>query len=115
MASRSDPALFPEELKGRGQKRAVSQANGQWVAAFDRALLERAREKGTFTSEDITKEVGEPELAGSPSNNAIGARISWAAKKGIIVLAGYEVARRPSRHGGLIRRWAGGPGAWNTR
>ncbi len=96
-----------ERRKAEGQQRATTswtQRDG-WNTRFD-SVLERMALKGVlFTSEDITAEVGLP-TSGSPS--AVGARMTAAAKRGLIRKTGRMLkAERPNQHAALLTEWQG--------
>lgn len=61
-----------------------------------------AKRGGEFTAESIRQLVGDPGRDG-----LMGARLMAAARQGQIVKVGYETARRPERHGGVVAVWRG--------
>jgi hypothetical protein len=93
--------------KEEGQARA---SNGysqldNWPHRFDTTVEMLAQRRVPFTSEDATAITGLPP-AGSPS--AVGARMTAAAKRGIIRKTGrYVKAERPNQHAAVIAEWIG--------
>jgi len=73
-----------------------------WVERADHAIWRLARGGVAFSAEDVRM------LAGEPAHpNAMGARINAAARRGIIIKAGFVTASRPERRAGEQRLWRG--------
>ncbi len=107
------PDLFlGEKLKDEGQQRALfAQDVDGWKQSFWDELIKWAVSGERFTSEDITEVVGLPRKEiGKDRNNAVGAMMSGAAKKGVIVKDGRRSAKRPSQHAAELTVWKGIPG-----
>lgn len=73
-----------------------------WRAEAWRVLERLAASGEEFTSEAITRVVGQP---GHP--NAVGALFSHAARSGIVVRVGFDKAERTNQHAALISVWRG--------
>jgi hypothetical protein len=104
------PSLFDaEQDEGRRRRdegmRTAEHAAHPWVKdAIDQAITRWARTLAPFVADDIRDEV--PILASSP--NVLGARVSAAARKGLIRKTGmYRPSRAASRHGGVVAEWVG--------
>lgn len=105
----SAPTLFGTDADGRNRAVAgmhVAELNSHQGAraAIDRIIQELADERVPFTSDTVRRRGGEP-LASSA--NLMGARVSAAARAGIIECCGYTTSTRASRHNGVIRQWIG--------
>jgi DNA-directed RNA polymerase subunit RPC12/RpoP len=91
-----------------GETRAVRSSKAHdpaWAARFESALRTLASQHEPFTSEDVTDICGLPALA---SGSAVGARVSAAARRGIIVWTGeVRTATTPNTHGALLKIWRG--------
>lgn len=93
-----------ERLKAEGQARTTIH-DLPWGKRFDHELRSLAYGQEPFTSEDVTARVGMP-AQGSPS--AVGARMTAAAKKGLIAKTGRRVkAQRPNQHAAELTEWIG--------
>jgi hypothetical protein len=78
-----------------------------WRSCAWRGLETLAQSGRPFTASDLP-ELGVPD----PDHpNRWGALFRAAQGAGLIVCVGFAVATRPSRHGGILRLWAGGGGA----
>jgi hypothetical protein len=100
-----------DELKDEGMSLAAAAA-AEW-SAMARDCLEYLAARGTpFTSEDLVRLVGLPRgKVGSNRNNAVGAAISGAARRGLIVEVGRVNARRSPSHSARLTIWQGVPDA----
>jgi hypothetical protein len=88
-----------------GQSRAVRGADPVWNALFDEVIVQLARSKIPFTSEDVIERIG---LPASGSHSAVGAKMTGAAKRGLIMKTGRRVkATRSIRHAGELTEWVG--------
>ncbi len=97
------PPVTPPQTPRTGLQRAQDNADEWWWKVAMRALKWLAAAPGTFESYDLTL-IGVPDPA-SPKH--WGALFSAAAKAGVIEPAGFTVARRPTRAGGISRVWRG--------
>lgn len=96
-----------EGLRDIGQERALQAAYDTWVYQFKMELLRRARTGQPFTSEDITDTVGLPSN-GENNNNAVGALMSLARRRGLIRKTGRMLpSRRPRSHARYLMEWEG--------
>lgn len=78
-------------------------ADDWWKDCATRALEQLAATGARFDAHDLT-ELGVPD----PDHPARwGALFQAAVRRGLIVPVGYRPARRPSRHGGVVRVWRG--------
>jgi alkylated DNA nucleotide flippase Atl1 len=90
-----------QELKELGIARASSNVRAApWRAVARIRVLELIRRGETFTSEDITRDVGQP-----PHPNQVGALLSGFARAGLIVRVGMVNAKRTNQHAALIGEW----------
>jgi hypothetical protein len=92
-----------DQLKLFGMAR-VEQDMGDapWRALADRAIAHLAARGEPFSAEDVCA------LAGRPSHpNAVGARISTAARTGTIRRSGFAKASRAERHSNVMALWVG--------
>jgi hypothetical protein len=92
-----------ERVGGRPQ-------DAPWRAVAWSRLLDLARTGRPFTSEDVTRSVGQPSHP-----NAVGALLSNAARSGVIRRVGMVQAGRANQHAALIGEWEGTrttPAAW---
>ena len=93
-----------ESLKQQGQSAALSAAYF-WSDRADQ-WLESLKDGETLASEDGTDKVGwRTDEVGMNKNNAVGAKITAAAKAGLIEPVDYVKSKRPSSHGAVIRVW----------
>lgn len=94
--------MFPtgEQLKREGIALVSEHTPNTWKVAFRDWVMELP--VGTvFTSEDVTRVVGQP-----PNHpNAVGAQINALARRGEIVLQGYVKAKRNNQHATRIGLW----------
>lgn len=99
-----------EELKAQGQQAAMSAAElNEWKVQFYTAVAELAALDTPFTSEDVTYRIGLPRTTVQTNrNNAVGAMMSAAAKRGVIQKTGRRVkSKRPSSHAAELTQWIG--------
>lgn len=100
------------ELKEEGMRAALeAESIERWKRRFKASLGMRARRGEPFTSEDIIRAIGLPRgKVKSNANNAVGAMMNAAARKGIIVKTGRRVlAKRPTSHAAELTEWIGTP------
>lgn len=105
----TDQLSLGDALKNQGMARVDQAEDEDWKERADEAILELARKPSPFTAEDVR------EIAGDPSRpNAMGARLSANARRGLIRHYGFVHARRPERHSSLVILWMGMPKAFET-
>jgi alpha/beta superfamily hydrolase len=95
-----------EQLRDQGQARALTAAE-EWAEAA-RACIEWLADQGQpFTSEDVVALIGlpDPSATGSNRNNAVGAVIAGAARRGVIRRVGYRNANRELLHAAVVAEW----------
>ena len=86
---------------------AASSAAGPWNDEADQAILELARSGEEFTADQLIERVGMPE-----HRNAVGARLSAAARRGWIQRTGDRQAdNRAEQHARRVSLWIGAGGA----
>jgi hypothetical protein len=97
------------ELKQAGMQLAFDFAPVDWKRLARAAIEELARSGRPFTADDVIAIVGLPRPAeGSNRNNAVGAMISGAGRRRLIVKTGeYVTSRRPLSHARMIAVWVG--------
>lgn len=98
-----------DELKAEGMANALVASPDEW-RALARETVEWLAERGEpFTSEDLTRYVGlpNPDATEANRNNAVGAIISGAARRGLIRRVGIENARRAPSHAAALGVWVG--------
>jgi hypothetical protein len=93
-----------EQLRDDGLAAVSAATVTGWRLAADHAIERLAGTGGTFTAEDVRRLAGDP-LGSHP--NAMGARLSAAARRGTIVPAGYVQATRPQSRARVLRAWKG--------
>jgi hypothetical protein len=96
-----DEALEAERLKREGTVLAGT-GDRLWNESCDRVISHLAKIGEPFTADHVRDLAGEPDHC-----NALGARLSLAAKAGRIECIGFETSTRASRHAGLLRIWRG--------
>jgi hypothetical protein len=99
-----------EQLKQDGMERAKGARDIQeWKEEFNNTVAECAKNGLPFTSEHITMIVGLPRKeVEMNANNAVGAMMNGAAKRGVIKKTGRRVSsRRPTSHGAELTEWMG--------
>jgi hypothetical protein len=108
------PTLPMEEetgqaLKAQGQALALNAAGmAEYRSEFNEQLRHLADKSWPFSVEDVTAVVGYPMQRGlAPTNNAVGALMTGAAKRGLIVKVDRVKALRPSSHATEITEWIG--------
>ena len=99
MESKSEGELLRDE----GTHRVLAHSGTRWKEGALAALARRAAQPGTFCFEDVENECGRP----PNHDNAIGALMRVAVKRGIIVHAGYGKATRKDSHARAVRLYAG--------
>lgn len=97
------------EFKKRdGIARANATVAPEWKDLADAAIRELAASGVEFTSETVTKRVGQPtDPDGRAKPNAVGARFSANAKAGLIERVGFTKAERPNQHAAMLSLWRG--------
>lgn len=73
-----------------------------WKTRADRAIAELAARKEPFSADDVRERCGDP-----VHPNAMGARLLFAAKRGMIERCGLMRSTRPSCHAHLNPAWIG--------
>lgn len=93
--------------KEEGMKRAADAAEPSWNDRFKEAIVDVAESHEVFTSEDVLAVVGLPTgKVGMNANNAVGALMNGAAKRGVIAKTGRRVTSlRPHSHGAELHEW----------
>lgn len=92
-----------DQLKLFGMARVEGHVpDAPWRAVADRAIADLAARGEPFSAEDVCRLAGRPAKA-----NAVGARISAAARSGRIVRSGFAKAVRPERHSNVMALWVG--------
>ncbi len=97
-------------LKAEGMKGAENARDIQdWKEEFNRTVAACALSQRPFTSEHIIAMIGLPRVdVRTNANNAVGAMMNSAAKRGIIKKTGNHVlSKRPSSHGAELTEWIG--------
>ena len=98
-----------EQLKARGMALAEA-AVESWSSEARDAIDYLARRGLPFTSEDVIRLIGLPRgKVGRDANNAVGAVMAGAAKRGVIVQVGHRNAKRASSHAARLALWEGAP------
>ena len=90
-----------------GKQTALDNAPHQWRERFDRALTYLASLDDPFTVDDVIARAGLPRMSEMNKNNAVGAIMSAAARRGLIRRTGYEQAGRSLSHGRAVSVWQG--------
>lgn len=107
---KDEPDLFGGlQDKEDAQARALAAATVDWRARAMAEIERLARVGAPFTSEVVTAVVGLPRHAIRMNrNNAVGALMSAAAKRGIIHKTGrYVPSQRRRSHGAMLAEWRG--------
>ena len=95
------------QARETGESRALTAAD-DWRSQADRAIKYLAHLDDPFTSEDVIARAGLPTgNTRTNANNAVGAVMSAAARRGLIRKTGYTQSSRPSSHGAIIALWEG--------
>ncbi len=71
-----------------------------WLSRARIGILWLCEADASFGADDLRRIVGDPPVA-----NVMGAVFRSAAKDGLIVQDGVDLARRPSRHASITRLW----------
>lgn len=99
------PGLLGEALKAAGMADASSSAAAQdWRTDADAALGRLLAAGQPFTADDLVQLAGLPS-AGINANNAVGAFVNAAARRGLIVKAGYRKSLRAAAHARIVAVW----------
>lgn len=97
-----------EQLKLDGMFAAAAAAAGEWHDDARNTIRELAATGEPFTSEDVVAVVGLPRgNVATNRNNAVGAIMSAAARRGEIRKVGYRNAKRPALHAAALAVWVG--------
>lgn len=92
-----------EARKQQGMAQVDANSMPEWKAECDAAIERLARTGRVFQAHDLTLEgIGDPHHP-----NAWGARLSAAAKRGVIVSAGTGQSTRPTTAKSLVHLWRG--------
>lgn len=99
----SDVTTPGDQLKVWGMERVeMSAFDAPWRAVADDVIRHLAAAGEPFSAEDVCI------MAGRPTHpNAVGARISAAARSGLIRRCGFAKAVRPERHSNVMALWVG--------
>lgn len=97
-----------DDLKTEGMARALDAA-ANWREVAREAVEWLAASGRDFTSEDLTAIVGlpHPDATEANRNNAVGAVISGAARRGLIRRVGLSNANRAVSHAAALSVWRG--------
>lgn len=100
------------ELGEYGKRAGIARANAtvapEWKDLADGVIRELAASGVEFTSEAVTAKVGQPtDSDGRAKPNAVGARFSAAANRGLIIRVGFTKAQRPNQHAAMLSLWRG--------
>lgn len=96
-----------------GQARAIAAASMTYKQHFDNAIDYLCNAnlamgvpfgKTTFTIDDVIDLIGLP-AKGQNKNNAVGALMAGASKRGLIRAVGYTESTRAGSHGRAVRLW----------
>jgi hypothetical protein len=90
-------------LKQDGMARVDKNANAAWVLAADVAIAQLARERGSFTADDVWELIGLKAETHDP--RALGPRMLSACKGGLIRKGGTVYSTRDKRHQAPIQVW----------
>ena len=101
--------LDGQEMRDLGFAAALEHAPDDWLIRFDAAIADFASTGEPFTSEDCSAVAGKPaNMTETNRNNAIGAMIAKAAKRGQITKVGQRVpSHQPRSHGAALELWKG--------
>ena len=96
-----------DQLKMEGMAMA-EEAVPKWSDLALQTIRDLANTGRPFTSEDVTERIGLPRGGVATNrNNAVGAAMSGAARRGIIRKTGYRNATRPELHSAVVAVWIG--------
>lgn len=106
-------AIMEVAAKKDGQAKALAGVPTKYKEEFDRAILylrdsavECPKLCATFSIDDVIDLIGLPS-EGQNKNNAVGALMAGAAKRGLIRAIGYTESKRAGSHGRAVRLWEG--------
>jgi hypothetical protein len=106
-----DPVMHPvpqpegQRRKASGQARAIA-ADSMFCQAATNAAMRLVKRGGTFTSDDLWRELADFPQAELPARaNAIGAIFSGLVRQGLIAAADFTTTSRPEGQGRVIRVW----------
>lgn len=91
-------------LKEEGMAAADASTDGWWRECCDRAIQQAADTGRPFQAFDLCEWFGLPEPRHA---NQWGPRLSSAAKRGVIVPAGWAESNRPTTAKSAVRLWRG--------
>ncbi|MCC6752010.1 MAG: hypothetical protein IT371_30435 [Deltaproteobacteria bacterium] len=85
-------------------RRADVGADARWLLVADAMIQRLARERDFFTSDDVWKALADSPAA-TRDNRALGPRMLYAARQGLIKKAGFVLSVRESRHQAPLQVW----------
>ena len=85
----------------------AAEAVSTWSQEARNAIDYLAECEQEFTSEQVIELIGLPRQVGMNRNNAVGAAMSGAARRGVIRRVGYRNAQRPESHSAVLAVWVG--------
>ena len=97
-------------LRDAGMAQALEARAVQiWRARAYDAIDYLAWTGSEFTSEDVVRLIGlpHPGAEGSNRNNAVGAVMNAAARRGVITRVGWSTAQRKTSHAAALAVWVG--------
>ena len=103
------PPQEGDRRKHEGMQRAEDAALTEWKQDFDSHLTALAERGYRFTADDVVARSGLPSGGiAQNANNAVGAMMNGAARRGLIRKTGrYVKGRRASSHSRMIAEWVG--------
>lgn len=96
--------MNPEELRDEGMARADAAQPQEWRGLVDAVIETLAATGEPFTADDVSALTGDSPTG---SRGAMGARVQYAARRGVIVRVGYVPSKRPSVHAHPVTLWQG--------
>jgi hypothetical protein len=104
MTGQMDIFAEAEARKAQGQAIADASQPLAWKNNVDTVIAMLARTGKPFTSDDVSAITGDSPTG---SQGAMGARFSYAAKRGVIRRCGYTPSRRAAVHMHPVSMWIG--------
>lgn len=99
--------LTGQQLKAAGVEAVLAADEAphrNYRAVLETALEQLVMSGDTFTADDLWRLIDD-DTKRHVSPNLVPALFAGAVSAGRIVRVGFECSTRPSRHGGLFRRW----------
>lgn len=84
----------------------VKMANTLWALHAEEVVLEMARTKTSFTTDDVWEYLSNSGVSAPPEPRVLGPVMMAMVRAGHIRPIGYAQCRRPSRHAGTVRVYA---------